>query len=433
MINLKRPFLLGLLLSLCHFCSAQFLMDFLDTTTEMGRSMLSLYHKYDNITISGYMQPQFQVAQKDGAASYIGGDFPERVNNRFMLRRGRVRFDYIHFAQEGIPSVQFVFQFDGTERGVNIRDFWGRVFENRLKVFSLTAGMFARPFSYELNLSSSDRESPERGRMSQILTKTERDMGVMVTFSPREKHPLQYIQWDLGVFNGQGMTAPMDYDSYKDVITRIYHKPRKVWRNLHLSGGLSYLHGGIEQQTPYTFTTREQNGLKQYVVDSSESNLGKIAPRRYAGADVQLKWQRNKSATELRAEYVFGKQTATRYASETPPEMLTGDEGYYKREFDGAYFYVLHQLKNPKHQFGLKLDWYDPNTAVEAREIGDGNNLNEADIEFTTIGGGYIFHASPNLRITAWYDHVKNESTSIAGFTSDVKDDVFTLRMQFRF
>ena len=47
-----------------------------------------------------------------------------------MLRRGRIRFDYIHFAENKGPSIQVVFQFDGTERGVFIRDFWGRIFEN---------------------------------------------------------------------------------------------------------------------------------------------------------------------------------------------------------------------------------------------------------------------------------------------------------------
>lgn len=48
-----------------------------------------------------------------------------------MLRRARVRFDYLHYAKEAKgPSLQFVFQFDATERGVNVRDVWGRLFEN---------------------------------------------------------------------------------------------------------------------------------------------------------------------------------------------------------------------------------------------------------------------------------------------------------------
>ncbi len=80
------------------------------------------------------IQPQFQIKQQKGAKSYSGGDFPVNVNNRYMLRRGRIRFDYVHFNTDNKPSVQFVFQFDGTERGVFIRDFWGRIFENKFNV-----------------------------------------------------------------------------------------------------------------------------------------------------------------------------------------------------------------------------------------------------------------------------------------------------------
>lgn len=98
-------------------------MDMIDTTTEVGKGLLSIYKKYDRIKIGGYMQSQFQVAQSKGTKSYNGGDFPATSDNRFMLRRGRIRFEYVHFSDNTKPSVQFVFQFDGTERGVFIRDF----------------------------------------------------------------------------------------------------------------------------------------------------------------------------------------------------------------------------------------------------------------------------------------------------------------------
>ncbi len=63
-----------------------------------------------------------------------------------MLRRARIRFDYAHFREDGLPQAQVVFQFDGTERGVVIRDFWARFYENKWQLFAFTAGMFARPF-----------------------------------------------------------------------------------------------------------------------------------------------------------------------------------------------------------------------------------------------------------------------------------------------
>src|SRR6188768_2969899 len=122
---------------------AQFLMDMIDTTTSLGKGMLGVYKKFDHIRISGYMQPQYQVASDTGISSYSGGNFAPGSDNRFMLRRGRIRFDYAHFTKDSFPSIQFVFQFDGTERGVNIRDFWGRIWDTTWHLFLFTTGMFA--------------------------------------------------------------------------------------------------------------------------------------------------------------------------------------------------------------------------------------------------------------------------------------------------
>jgi len=406
-------------------------MDMVDTTTEMGKGMLSIYKKFDHIRIGGYIQPQFQVAQDKGAKSFNGGDFPANVNNRFMIRRGRIRFDYIHFSEHKGPSVQFVFQFDGTERGVFIRDFWGRIFENKYQVFALSIGMFARPISYELNLSSSDRESPERGRMSQILMKTERDLGAMVSFEPRKKdHPLRFLKVDLGLFNGQGLAATADFDSHKDLIARVALKPYPVTKKITLSAGGSVLNGGFLQNTKYIYST---NG-KTFTVDSSLTNNGAIAPRKYYGADVQVKIKNKAGYTELRAEYLSGTQTATAANSETPAALLTGTEGYYVRKFNGAYFYILQNIFNPHHQLIVKYDWYDPNSKVKGEDIGKaGTTLSATDIKYSTLGFGYIYYVNENLKLVLWYEKITNEKTLLTGYTSDLKDDVFTCRLQFRF
>ena len=415
-----------------HTAKSQFLMDMVDTTTEVGKGMLSIYRKFDRVNITGYMQPQFQAAQEKGISSYSGGDFAEQAKSRFMFRRGRVKFEYVHFTDTGQADLQFVFQFDGTERGVFIRDFWGRIFENRFELSSLTAGMFARPFGYEVNLSSADRETPERGRMSQILMKTERDLGAMISFETRKrKHPLRYIKWDAGLFNGQGMTAPNEFDSHKDFITRLSLKPYPISKNLFFSTGLSYLNGGLFQNNRYTYSMAT-TGSKSFSVDSAISNIGRIAPRKYYGADAQLRLKHDWGNTELRLEYWFGKQTSTETNSETPSELLT--EPYYIRKFDGAFFYLLQNIINKRHQLGIKYDWYDPNIDVKGDEIGNGNsNVNSTNIKYSTISIGYNYYMNENLKLFLWYDFVKNENTSLPDFQDDVRDNVFTCRLQFEF
>lgn len=418
----------------------RFLMDLVDTTNHMGKGMLSIYERYNRVRISGYIQPQFQISSSKGAETYAGGNFSPEVNNRFMLRRGRLRVDYAHLNEKSDPTSYFVFQFDGTERGVVIRDFWGRFYENKFKLFALTTGMFARPFGNEVNLSSANRESPERGRMSQILMKTERDIGIMLTVSQRKRtDKFGNLKFDLGVFNGQGMTGTGDFDSHKDVIGRISFLPTKMYAlgGGILSAAMSGYAGGITSQSNILYRSAHASDGYRMLPDSSGRNLGKITPRNYAGLDVQLVFpNRGRGTTEFRAEYIAGTQTATAQTSETPgsyPVTNGTKDPLYARRFDGAYFYFLQNLGSEEHQFILKYDWYDPNKRVSGDGIRSDRGFTKADLRYNTLGIGYIYEPNTSLKFTFYYDYVKNEKSALPGFTEDVPDDVFTCRVQYSF
>jgi hypothetical protein len=385
----------------------------------------------ENLHFSGYIQPQFQIAQAKGAASYSGGNFSPNSNSRFMLRRARIKVDYILPAKkQNVPMAMFTFQFDITERGAFARDVFLRLFEPKNQKLSLTMGLFARPFGYEVNLSSAYRESPERGRMSQILMPTERDLGAMVSYESRKdsiRKPL--FKFDVGLFNGPGLSATTDFDSYKDLISRFSLKPYNLSKNLSISAGLSLLYGGWMQATQYRW---DMGNNKLFVVDSSLSNIGAEAPRHYYGADIQLAYHHNWGKTEIRGEYWKGKQPGTSSSTTNPATLPTGPT--YVRPFDGAFFYFLQNIVNPAWELIVKYDWYDPNTRVAGSEIGNAaSNLSAADIKFSTLGLGLTHYFNENLKILAYADLIKNESTSVAGYTRDQKDNTLTIRMQFRF
>jgi hypothetical protein len=417
---------------------AQFLMDKLDTTRELRLGNRDNQPNYDHIRISGYIQPQYQIASAKGAKTFSGGDFAPNVDNRFMLRRGRIKFEYEKMDKAFRPQVQFVFQFDGTERGVFIRDFWGRVWEHKLNIFALTTGMMARPFGFEVNYSSGAREAPERGRMSQTLMKTERDLGVMVSAGRDKKNTFDsHFRIDAGIYNGQGVTAPGEYDSYKDLITQLVWKPTQVAKHLYAGGGISLLYGGIAQTTNTAYRMTEKNGKIDFVADSITTRAGDKLPRKYYGANVQLKYLTAWGATELRGEYWSGTQTAYQGTSETPGTQPTDNPGkflpMYIRPFSGGFVVFLQNIVNTKHQVGVKYDWYDPNTKVAGKVLGQNNSFTQADIKYGTLGFGYIYYMSYNFKITFWYDRVWNEITSIPGYQKDVDDNVFTCRLQFTF
>lgn len=432
----KKLHLLAASLLLCHLSFAQYLMDMVDTTKETGRGLLSLYKKFDHLRIGGYIQPQFQVAGSKGAKNVEGGDFSANVSNRFMLRRSRVRIDYMHFEEGKKPGIQIVFQFDANERAFTVRDVWGRVFENNFKLMSFTMGMFARPFGFETNLSSSDRESPERGRMNQLLMKSERDLGAMISLDSRKPDSkIKFLKADIGVFNGQGINAAGDFDNVKDIIGNISLKPVHIHKRVVLSAGASVLYGGLMQNTKYVYSTGREQADWKVQVDSSENNLHKTSPRHYFGANAQLKYMNAKGlTTEFRAEFMAGKQTGTANNSETPVALISGNDGFRIREFNGAYIYLLQQVFNKKHQLLLKYDWYDPNTKISGKRLGlTGSGFTAADIRFNTIGIGYLNYLTDNVKLVVYYAHTRNEQTSLPGYTSDLIDDVLTFRIQFRF
>lgn len=429
-------------------CSITFFLSFsgysqrnlsdLDTSHFIIDTLRPVLKRFENIKISGYMQPQFQVAQADGAQSFEGGNFSQFSKSRFMLRRARFKVDYLLVTKEKFPKALFTFQIDATERGVIVRDMFIRLYETKKNTMSMTAGFFARPFGFEVNLGSSFRESPERGRMSQILMPGERDLGVMFSFEPQnKKHKLHHLKLDAGFFNGQGASGTTDFDSHKDFISRLILKPYTI-KKVEIGTGLSFLRGGWKNGTKYVYTSgTNTSGDQVFVVDSSVSNLGKSSPRHYYGADIQVKLHHKWGETEWRAEYWFGTQPGTA-TSTTNPGSLPNSNGAllptYVRHYDGAYFYFLQNIINTKHQLILKYDWYDPNIKVQKNDIGKtAANLTAADIKFTTIGIGYIYYINPQTKITFYYDIVKNELTNLNGATIDQKDNVFTCRLQFRF
>lgn len=436
---MRRVFVLSICLMCFEHAYTQFLMDMIDTTKELGKSTYQTLDRFNHIRISGYMQPQYQVASSKGAEGYSGGDFSRFSNNRFMLRRGRLRFDYTLTDKNYRNRLQFVFQFDGTERGVAIRDFWGRFWEHKYELFSFSTGMFARPFGYEVNFSSGDREAPERGRMSQILFKTERDLGMMVSIEKRRKSAgWKFFRIDAGLFNGQGLIAPEEYDHYKDFIGQIVIKPQILTKKLKISGGVSLLRGSIVQNAHFSYRVKESNGRQLFVADSISTTKGGRLPRHYQGANIQLAYKTKWGNTELRGEIWNGSHPGTMASSETPNALTVEADGtftpLYVRRFMGGFITYIQPLGSQRNQFIMKYDWYDPNTDVAATQIGAvGYNFSEGDVKFSTLGAGLLHHVNENLKVLLFYEWVQNEQTRLLGYTQDKADNVFTIRTQFRF
>lgn len=434
---MKRYFLITLLLLIVTEVFSQ--LDPLWTQdTSFVKELYVMKNKFQSLSFTGYLQLQYQKSDSAGISSYNGGDFPTASDERFRIRRGRFRLDYERRTKDDFYRYYFALQFDGTEKGVNIRDMFGRLYENKLNCFVATVGVFNRPFGNELNYSSSLRESPERGRMSQIIMNTERDLGVMISFEPQDrKNRLYPLKIDAGIFNGQGLTGSGEYDSYKDFIGRISIRRTKIANSLYLSGGISYLNGGFANGSDVFFRTyRTASGNYIFAPDTSSANRYSKSPRIYYGADIQFSWENALGRSELRAEYITGTQSSTYTTSVTPGVMavnkLLQPEPIFVRNFDGAYFYFL-QTFLKKHQVILKYDWYDPNTRATGMELSADNYYGIADVRYNTLGAGYIYYMNDNLKIVFYFDNPVNEKSLVKGYSKNLRDNTYSIRVQFRF
>jgi hypothetical protein len=196
--------------------------------------------------VSGYIQAQYQYAQ----TSADGNNFKlAKAQNayeaselkdfgRFGLRRGRFKLTY----EEGIASG--VVQIDVTDKGVDdngrnvvmFKDIYLQVKDPWMGANLLKAGIFDRPFGFEIAYSSSRRESPERSRIFQTLFPDERDLGFSFTLQPPKSSPLNILKLEAGLFAGNGIkpqiSNKMDFIGHLTV-------NKQIGNNTIIAGGVS--------------------------------------------------------------------------------------------------------------------------------------------------------------------------------------------------
>jgi hypothetical protein len=412
-------------------------VDTLNAKIENNKTDLDLLKK---LKITGYVQAQWQLADTAGQNSlFSAGNFPKNSDNRFMLRRGRVKFTYTG------TLTQFVLQIDVTEKGVSLKDAYLNFKDPWLQMFTVQGGVFNRPFGYEIAYSSSNRETPERARVTQTLFPQERDLGFMLTVQPRKESRFNFIRLNAAVIAGNAI-AP-ETDSHKDFVGQLGITKTSRNENFRYGVGVSYYNGGYFQETKkiYTMNTLADGVTNGFTVDSTESNRGEYAKREYFGADAQFSYDWFLGMTTLRGEYIFGTQPGTSKVNISPANRVIPDVGVndtYIRSISGGYVYFVQNILHSRHEIVVKYDFFDPNTDVDGTDAKSTvsieestvkTNLTGADVSYGTWGFGYNVRIATNVKLMAYYEIVKNEETALTGYSQDITDNVLTIRAQFKF
>lgn len=382
--------------------------------------------KLNNLKISAYIQGQYQYGQQE-ASLKVGSsnENKEKSFNRFGIRRGRIKFEYT----EGIGEAAI--QLEVNDKGVSFRDLYIGAKDPWTGRNSLLAGVFNRPFGHEIGYSTSSLESPERATIIQYFFPDERDLGIMLTLQAKKESPLHFLKLEAGLFSGNSIN--MDTDNKKDFIGHL-SASKALGTFARWGAGVSYYHGFVFNPTATEY--RMEN--KQFV-PVEKGKTGTFMKREYFGFDGQLSATGPLGTTKLRGEVLWGWQPGIAGSSKSPnyskrPDNLP-ENALYKRPFTGYFFTLVHDIGQSPFSAVVKYDAYDPNTKLKGNEAGaTGSNTSSTDLAQHTVGIGGLWRINKNLRFQAYYEFNTNEKSDwIKGYETDRKDNVLTVRLQYKF
>lgn len=379
----------------------------------------------DKFSVSGYILPQFQVGERDALLN-VGGpnNNPNKSCNRFGLREGRIKVVYKKYLNWLWASSTF--QVDLTERGVKIKDAYLSVGERKLNIFSIDIGAFDRPFGREISYSAYLRESPERSMLIRNLFPGERDVGAKLVAEKKWGERSNSIKLEMGVFSGNGVY--MDMDNKKDFIGHLSTK-QAFGNSWEITSGVSYYNGRVYQGSENVFYPLK-NG---FYLDTNVNNLGDFAKREYIGFDINFNYKSKLGETKLMGEYIWGKQPGSMTSSKSPDSDVLPTHDTYLRKFQGVYGMLVQDLGKIPLKIVVKYEYYDPNRKIKGNKIGLLNSR-VGDVAYQMYGVGLNWQVIDDLRLIAYYEWFQNEKTNhISGFERDRKDNVFTLRLEYKF
>lgn len=376
-----------------------------------------------NLKVSGYMQMQWQMAQEKGQNSqYNGGNFNPGVDNRFLLRRARLKVAYsLDFFKASV-------EVDASSSGVSLTEaLIGLQF--RSQVAGLSMGYVAIPYSYVVDVSSSSRMAPEIPRAVRALMPNDKALGGFATFRGKKGKSLNDLVFNIGVFSQNNFAG--DLYSRKQLIARLQYD--KKYDNIGFGFMGSFQRGGLvnigEQSYTYSKSTNafvENNDVQ-----------GKYNTSLYYDFGAKLNFKTSIGKTSLQGEYLFGNQPGTFKLNNTSKDQtfLASAGPVYNRKFSGYYVDLAHEFPKTNLSLLVRFDKYDPNRQISGNNVGLNVGTGAADLSYSTLGAGLCYSfLKDHLRLVAYYEFVWNETTSnLTNYTKNIKDNLFTLRLQAKF
>ncbi len=367
------------------------------------------------IKISGYIQMNWEKSEAESGFGADPYDASDEVKSRFRLRRSRIKFTY---------SEQFgrmVVQADFSNSKIELKDAYLEFDEPWLRMLSMRFGVFNRPV-YEVEYSSSQRESVERSAVIRALYPGERDLGAMITFTPEDLFSLQLAAFNnttLGTFTQSNPNFGTEPLYYMARLTKSL-----AFGEVGLDIGAHARFGNVRLNTNRVIESDSPASGSGAVVDSTTYKVGDALSRNWFGFEAQMYYD-FLGGMKILGEYIMGQDVNELKPVSTPTPARV-------RDFSGWYVMLVKNL-GTDFQFAIKYDSYAPNSTLDYDKINTSSELTR-----TTLGLGLHNYTFENVRLTLWYDMntwKTNEyaSGSTKPFANDPSDNLLTFRAQYKF
>ncbi len=380
--------------------------------------------------ISGYLQTQFEVNQL--SESQLDTSGAPLNQNRFSLRRGRLRLD------RGWQYANATLELDAnTTRGmsVGIRRaeasllYRGHNAEDVPPLVVLTMGVTDIPFGFEILESARVRPFMERSIGSGALFPTEMDVGVKLSGA------VSFLRYAFAVVNGEPVDNlstrfPRDPNSAKDYTGRIGIETQPL-AALGISAGTSFyqgtgFHAGAAATKP-SFAWLDTNENREIDPGELQAVPGTAATpslnfNRWAyGLDLEVSLHTHLGTTRLVGEGFVASNLDRGYLIADP-----GAGGGDVREAGG--YLALTQDVTTWGQVGFRAGYYDPN--ADFLENRRGHQV-LGSVGVSTFSPLVALRLQDRARLSFEYDFVRDHlAKDSRGVPTDAKNNQATVRLQ---
>jgi hypothetical protein len=380
---------------------------------------------------SGYLQGEYLWNALSEDELQPGG--APLNQNRFQVRRGRVRFDrdwdYAAAALEidantvGGPAI-------GIRRAEAALVYRGETPDNHPPLVVLTLGVTDIPFGYDLLESARSRPFMERSLASGALFPTEADAGVKLSGA------IAFFRYAVALMNGEPLDDrgfPRDPNNAKDVIGRlgveVAPAPRvSLWGGSSFAWGKGFHPGREARKRTIAWRDTDESGTLQpggaelQGIPATAASPSKNFERWVLGLDLGLSFPTPLGLSKLYGEAFLASNYDRGLAAADPIDSPTGNIRHA-----GGYAALTQEI-TPHALAGFRGAFYDPNSDVLDSSRGELVPHSQTIWTLSPLVGLVL---PGRAKLLFEYDFVRDQlARDESGQPTDADNDQFTARLQ---